>query len=41
MAAVMFSTKRVILDPLTELTDSAHRIEPGDFTAAHQTLRVG
>ena len=35
----MFSTKQVILDPLTELTESAHRIEMGDFTAAHQTLR--
>ncbi len=40
MAWIMFSTKRVILDPLTELTDSAHRIERGDFTAAHQTLRA-
>jgi PAS domain S-box-containing protein len=39
LGAVMFSTKRVILDPLTELTDSAHRIEAGDFAAAHQTLR--
>src|SRR6185503_15203488 len=40
LAAVMLSTKRVVLDPLTELTDSAHRIEMGDFTAAHQTLRA-
>jgi PAS domain S-box-containing protein len=39
IALIMFSAKRVILDPLTELTDSAHRIEMGDFTAAHQTLR--
>jgi PAS domain S-box-containing protein len=39
LGAVMLSTKRVVLDPLTELTDSAHRIEKGDFTAAHQTLR--
>ena len=39
LGAVMFSTKRVVLDPLTELTDSAHRIEAGDFAAAHQTLR--
>jgi PAS domain S-box-containing protein len=39
MAGVMFSTKRVILDPLTDLTASAHRIETGDFSAAHQTLR--
>lgn len=34
------STKRVILDPLTDLTESAHRIETGDFSAAHQTLRA-
>ena len=40
LVAVMLSTKKVILDPLTELTDSAHRIEMGDFTAAHQTLRA-
>ena len=39
MAVVIFSAKRVILDPLTELTESAHRIETGDFSAAHQTLR--
>jgi PAS domain S-box-containing protein len=39
IAAIMISTKKVIIDPLTELTDSAHRIELGDFTAAHQTLR--
>ena len=39
LAAIMISTKRVIIDPLTELTDSAHRIELGDFSAAHQTLR--
>lgn len=39
LAWVMLSTKRVILDPLTEMTDAAHRIEQGDFSAAHQTLR--
>ncbi len=39
LAAIMISTKKVIIDPLTELTSSAHRIELGDFTAAHQTLR--
>jgi PAS domain S-box-containing protein len=39
IALIMFSAKQIILDPLTELTDSAHRIEMGDFTAAHQTLR--
>jgi len=37
---VMVSTKRVILDPLTEMTEAAHRIEQGDFSAAHQTLRA-
>ncbi|MDP2319306.1 MAG: response regulator [Acidobacteriota bacterium] len=31
--------KRVLLDPLTAVTDSARRIEQGDFSAAHQTLR--
>jgi len=40
MAVVMFSTKKIILDPLTGLTESAQRIEMGDFTAAHQTLRA-
>jgi HAMP domain-containing protein len=40
LGAVMLLTKRAVLDPLTELTDSAHRIEKGDFTAAHQTLRA-
>ncbi|HUQ86444.1 MAG TPA: response regulator [Vicinamibacterales bacterium] len=40
IALVMFSAKKIILDPLTELTASAHRIEMGDFTAAHQTLRA-
>ncbi len=39
MAWIMFSAKRVILDPLTVLTASAYRIETGDFTTAHQTLR--
>ncbi|HWI18847.1 MAG TPA: response regulator [Vicinamibacterales bacterium] len=39
MAFVILSTKRSILDPLTELTESAQRIEGGDFSAAHQTLR--
>jgi PAS domain S-box-containing protein len=36
---VMISAKRVMLDPLTELTESAQRIEHGDFGAAAQTLR--
>jgi PAS domain S-box-containing protein len=40
LAFVVVSTKKVILDPLTELTESAHRIEAGDFSAAHQTLRA-
>jgi PAS domain S-box-containing protein len=40
MVWIMLSTKRVILDPLTELTESAQRIEHGDFSAAHQTLRA-
>jgi PAS domain S-box-containing protein len=39
IAVIMFSAKKIILDPLTGLTESAHRIERGDFTAAHQTLR--
>jgi nitrate/nitrite-specific signal transduction histidine kinase len=39
MAWLISSSKRVVLDPLTELTDSAQRIERGDFTTAHQTLR--
>lgn len=39
LGLLAFSTKRIILDPLTELTTSAHRIETGDFSAAHQTLR--
>jgi PAS domain S-box-containing protein len=39
LAWVMYSTKSVILDPLTELTRSAQRIESGDFSPAHQTLR--
>ncbi len=39
MVWLMFSTKRVVLDPLTELTAAAGRIERGDFSAAHQTLR--
>ena len=39
MAWLMLSTKRVILDPLTELTGAARRIEHGDFSGAHQTLR--
>jgi signal transduction histidine kinase/DNA-binding response OmpR family regulator/HAMP domain-containing protein len=36
---IIYSARRTILDPLTELTWSAHRIEQGDFTAAQQTLR--
>jgi signal transduction histidine kinase/CheY-like chemotaxis protein/HAMP domain-containing protein len=39
IAVVMYSAKRSILDPLTQLTWSAHRIEQGDFSAAQQTLR--
>ena len=39
MMWLMLSTKRVVLDPLTELTGAAGRIERGDFSAAHQTLR--
>ncbi len=39
MAWLMFSAKRVVLDPLRDLTDAADRIEHGDFGAAHQTLR--
>ena len=39
LAWIMISTKRVILDPLTDLTEAAGRIEQGDFSAAHQTLR--
>jgi len=39
LSILMISAKRVILDPLTELTASAKRIEHGDFSAAHQTLR--
>jgi len=40
LALILRSTKRDILDPLTALTDSARRIETGDFTAAQQTLRA-
>lgn len=40
LAWAIFSTKKMIVDPLTELTDAAHRIEQGDFAAAHQTLRA-
>lgn len=39
-AFIMVATKRTVLDPLTELTETARRIEQGDFTAAHQTLRA-
>ena len=39
VAFVVVSVKRSVLDPLTDLTQSARRIEQGDFTAAHQTLR--
>ena len=39
MIWLMVSTKRVVLDPLTQLTTAADRIERGDFSAAHQTLR--
>ena len=40
MAWLMYSTKRVVLDPLTELTSAADQIQHGDFSAAHQTLRA-
>ncbi|MBM3273896.1 MAG: hypothetical protein FJZ00_01995 [Candidatus Sericytochromatia bacterium] len=39
LVLIFRSTRRDILDPLTDLTSSARRIEQGDFTAAHQTLR--
>jgi PAS domain S-box-containing protein len=39
LAWAITSTKRMIVDPLSELTDAAQRIEQGDFSAAHQTLR--
>jgi PAS domain S-box-containing protein len=39
LAWAIVSTKKMVLDPLRELTDAAHRIEQGDFSAAHQTLR--
>ncbi|HEX6164749.1 MAG TPA: response regulator [Vicinamibacterales bacterium] len=39
MAWLIYSSKRVVLDPLTELTASAQLMERGDFTTAHQTLR--
>lgn len=39
MAWLMLSTKRVILDPLTALTGAAQRLEQGDSSGAHQTLR--
>ena len=40
LAWAIVSTKKMIVDPLTELTDAAQRIEQGDFSAAHQTLRA-
>jgi PAS domain S-box-containing protein len=40
LAFVTYSAKRVILDPLTQLTWAAHRIEQGDLSAAEQTLRA-
>ena len=39
LAWIMYSAKHVVLDPLTELTASARRIEAGDLGAAQQTLR--
>jgi PAS domain S-box-containing protein len=39
LAFITYSARRAILDPLTQLTWSAHRIEQGDLTAAEQTLR--
>jgi PAS domain S-box-containing protein len=40
LAWAITSTKKMIVDPLSELTDAAQRIEQGDFAAAHQTLRA-
>ena len=39
LAWLMYAAKHVVLDPLTELTASARRIEAGDLAAAQQTLR--
>jgi PAS domain S-box-containing protein len=39
ISLIVWRTKRGVLDPLRELTASAERIENGDFSAAHQTLR--
>ena len=39
LAWIMYTAKHVVLDPLTELTASARRIEAGDLGAAQQTLR--
>jgi PAS domain S-box-containing protein len=39
LAWAITSTKKMIVDPLSDLTDAAQRIEQGDFSAAHQTLR--
>jgi PAS domain S-box-containing protein len=39
LAWALISTKNMIVDPLTELTEAARRIEQGDFSSAHQTLR--
>jgi PAS domain S-box-containing protein len=39
LAWVMYAAKHVVLDPLTDLTASARRIEAGDLSAAQQTLR--
>ncbi|OFW46925.1 MAG: hypothetical protein A3J29_09135 [Acidobacteria bacterium RIFCSPLOWO2_12_FULL_67_14b] len=36
---LLLGSKRWLLDPLRQLTDSAERIGKGDFAAAHQTLR--
>ena len=40
LAWAIFSTKQMIVDPLSKLTEAAQRIEQGDFSAAHQTLRA-
>ena len=40
LAWAITSTKQMIVDPLSELTEAAQRIEQGDFSAAHQTLRA-
>ncbi|MEP6782170.1 MAG: ATP-binding protein [Acidobacteriota bacterium] len=40
MVWLIVSAKKIILDPLRDLTEAAQRIERGDFGEAHQTLRA-